>query len=247
MNDPKQPRDPGGPSDLTQCEINNESVLQWWAEIRGAPERGSPAERAERLLQTMRADSDKRVLTDYERRACALDLVHACWPQGHYPSAALTAILKTVLRLSDDHQVGGWMVYFKDEYGHVQDSRGSRRNFCHWLAAAEIESKHITKQSELKEAELGRPMTRKEFREHVKPMSDRLLEKEMKRRFGSEAPSRSTLREWRRNADFAENREYRAYAYDEGVEPPEGAWLRPDGDDAEARVSERPDEGAAKK
>jgi hypothetical protein len=219
------------------------------------------------------------LLSDYEQRALTLDLVHACWPQGHHPPAALTTLLKVALELTDAHEIGGWMLYFKDEHGHVQDHRGSARNYDQWLAAIGIEAEYITElasrkakelhppkqlPAELKQEELanlerelrakegglekreltekdkkraldelrskywakrwelegkGLPLTRAEFKEHVKPMSDYQLEREMQKRFGSEAPSRRTLNDWRKDP------EYRACA---DGEPPEDAWQRLD-------------------
>jgi hypothetical protein len=267
---------------------HNDTVLQFWAEVGGAPQYGSPEKRAQEVLRKVRADEEllektkseracakklhteiraserqlekaegkrrtelhqnttakKKLLRDveskcgegvfseYEQRALTLDLVHACWPNGSRPPAELVILLKKALKLTDNHQVGGWMVYFKDEHGHVQDGRGPKRNLTHWLAAADIEGEYITRQAQLKE---GRPLNRREFEENIRPMSDRLLEKEMRKRFGSEAPSRRTLRDWRKSdPDSAENREYRAYAYGEGVDPPDGAWLRPEGDEGES-------------
>jgi hypothetical protein len=83
-----------------------------------------------------------------------------------------------------------------------------------------------------------KPMSKQYFQKRIKPMSLHQLERELESELGPEAPSRQTLRVWRKNP------EYRAFAYNEGVIPPEGAWVRPDED---AELSDLPDEGAAKK
>jgi hypothetical protein len=316
----------------------NDTVLQFWAEVSGAPTSGSPAQCAREVLETVRADEEllekfkpereqakklrseiraselklkradeerrseirqniaaktellrdveskceERVFSDYERRALTLDLVHACWPQGHSVPAELDLLLKKALELADTHRVGGWMIYFKDKRGHVADKRGGETNMEHWFAASEIEQRYIAelddrkrkelhppkklsaklraealaklerefeaREADLKKSELtpqhrtralcelrskytakrddlegkGLPLTIAEFNEHVKPMSDYALAKEMSKRFGPEAPKRTTLRDWRNNP------EYRANAYGDGVEPPEDAFCRLD-------------------
>ena len=117
----------------------------------------------ERRLPDVESGCSKKLLSDYEQRALTLDLVHACWPQGHHPPAALTALLKTMLKLSDDHRIGGWPLNFTDEDGHVRDGRGRSKQdsehdyYAQWLAAISIEQRYITDLVTRKEKELHPP------------------------------------------------------------------------------------------
>jgi hypothetical protein len=109
-------------------------------------------------LEEAEAKCGERVFSDYEQKALTLDLVHACWPQGHSVPAELDLLLKKALLLPDTHNVGGWMLYLKDKAGHVEATPGGQKtNMAHWFAATEIESDYITDLCGRKAKELHPP------------------------------------------------------------------------------------------
>jgi hypothetical protein len=178
MSEPKKPPEIGPP-----LECLNEA----------------PNDTVEQRLPDAKSKCGKMLLSDYEMRALTLDLVYANWPQGHWPPAALTALLKTVLGLPDDHQVGGWPLYFTDEEGHVQDRRGPKRDYVQWLAAIDIEREYMSKTASDKQKELHPPkQLPAELREQKLAELEREFtekEAELKREFITKRPELERVKE----------------------------------------------------
>jgi hypothetical protein len=154
--------------------------LQFWMEVDGAPQLGSAAERAERLVSILK--EKPCAFSDHILRALALDLMCASFPSDHAPPEALVSLMKRALGFSEKHEVGGWMLNHVDNDGRIKDRRGNP-DVEAWMAATIIEREHI--------------------RANGKPISLRKLLKEVKLRLpGYSANSTTTLRDWRREPDY---------------------------------------------